>query len=123
MISQTTHSELVAILAHEVGHEKRGHIKQSIAVSLAYLFVMLYLMSLFITYPPLFSAFFVSSPSIYVGLVLFQLLFAPVDTFMQIALTMRSRANEFEAVRTTSKRSALPCNLSHAHNLPGRCLH
>ena len=38
-----------------------------------------------------------SHASVYLGLVLFQLLFSPVDTLMQIVLTMRSRANEFEA--------------------------
>jgi len=56
-------------------------------------------MSLFLSYAPLFAAFAVSHSSVYVGLVLFQLLFAPVDTFLQVALTARSRANEFEADR------------------------
>jgi len=99
LIAQTTLPELVAILAHEVGHEKRGHIKQSLAFSVLYLFVMLYLVSLFISYTPLFTAFFVSTPSVYVGLLLFQMLFAPLDTFLQIVLSARSRANEFEADR------------------------
>lgn len=80
-----------------MGHEKRGHIKLGIATSLAYMFVMLYVMGLFLSYPPLFAAFSVSHASVYLGLVLFQLLFSPVDTLMQIVLTMRSRANEFEA--------------------------
>ena len=80
-----------------MGHEKRGHIVRGIVISLLYSFALLYLMSLFLSYPPLFAAFAVSHSSVYVGLVLFQLLFAPVDTFLQVALTARSRANEFEA--------------------------
>ena len=43
---------LVAILAHEVGHEKRGHIKQGLAISMGYLFVLLLLMGTFLSYEP-----------------------------------------------------------------------
>jgi len=97
LLKQMSTTEILGVLAHEVGHEKRGHIKLGIATSLAYMFVMLYVMGLFLSYPPLFAAFSVSHASVYLGLVLFQLLFSPVDTLMQIVLTMRSRANEFEA--------------------------
>jgi len=99
LMKQMDTTEIVGVLAHEVGHEKRGHVVQGIVVSLCYTFLLLYLMSFFLSYAPLFSAFAVSHTSVYIGLVLFQLLFSPVDTFMQIALTMRSRANEFEADR------------------------
>jgi len=99
LVAQMSTTELLGVLAHEVGHEKRGHIVQGIVVSLLYTFVLLYIMSLFLSFPPLFAAFSVSHVSVYVGLVLFQLLFSPVDTFMQIGMTMRSRSNEFEADR------------------------
>mmetsp|Transcript_44841 Transcript_44841/g.124333 ORF Transcript_44841/g.124333 Transcript_44841/m.124333 type:complete len:240 (+) Transcript_44841:709-1428(+) len=99
LVQQTTTQELVAILAHEVGHEKKGHIVQGMGFSVVYLFVVLWLMSLFLSYGPLFAAFFVSQPSTYVGLLLFQMLYAPVDTFLQMGLSARSRSNEYEADR------------------------
>ena len=74
-----------------MGHEKRGHILRGVAISLLYSFALLYLMSLFLSYPPLFAAFAVSHSSVYVGLVLFQLLFAPVDTFLQVRVRVRVR--------------------------------
>ena len=58
----------------QVGHEKKGHIVQGMCFSVVYLFVVLWLMSLFLSYRPLFAAFYVSQPSVYVGLLLFQML-------------------------------------------------
>jgi len=61
LIRSATVDELVAVLAHEVGHEKHGHVIQSLAVSLAYSLAMLYLMAFLLSYPPLFTAFGVRS--------------------------------------------------------------
>jgi len=117
LVEKTSVTELLAILAHEVGHEKLGHIRWSIVFQLAYTFALLYIMSLFLSYPPLFAAFGVASPSVYVGLILFQLLFSPVDTLLQVVLTMRSRANEFAAdrysVETYRQPEALVSGLKH----------
>lgn len=113
LIAQTDLPELVAILAHEVGHEKKGHIKQSMGFSICYLFVVLYLMSIFISYEPLFDAFFVSTPSVYVGLLLFQMLFSPVDTFLQVWLRGLDSGSGYASrccshLRTFSHRSFCP---------------
>ena len=99
LIKQTSTEELVAVLAHEIGHSKKGHITMSIAIQFAYMFVLFLGLSLCLGWEPLFLAFDIATPSVYVGLMLFSLLFSPIDTFLQIALNVRSRANEFEADR------------------------
>jgi len=106
LIKQASTEEIVAVLAHEIGHEKCGHIVKSIVVSLLYSLVLLYIMSLFLAFEPLFSAFCVTRPSVYVGLYLFQMLSSPIDHVLSLAMMVRSRANEFEADRYSVETNA-----------------
>ena len=99
LIKQCTVDEMVAVVAHEVGHEKSHHQIRSAAFVMSYLFFVFYALGVVISYPPLFAAFGVERVSVHVGLVIAQLLFQPVDTFLQVVLNVRSRANEFEADR------------------------
>lgn len=91
LVEKASPEELTSIVAHEVGHEKLGHVSKSMVVSLVYSFVLFFLMQLFLTWRPLYAAFGVSRPSVYVGLLLFQFVFAPVDTFLELLLTAQSR--------------------------------
>lgn len=97
LLDGATTEQILAIVAHEVGHERLGHVRTGLVISLAHTFVVLYVMSLFLSYPPLFAAFGVTEPSVYLGLLLFQLLYAPVDKLLSILMTMHSRHNEYEA--------------------------
>ena len=99
LIGQHTTQEMTAILAHEIGHFKRNHIKQRMAASIGQMGLMFFLLSFFIEYQGLFDAFFMRQPSVYGGLLFFALLFAPLDFFMGLALHALSRRNEYEADR------------------------
>ena len=91
--------ELVAVLAHEMGHFKQRHILKMMLIGIAQAGVMFYVLSLFISYPGLFHAFYVQDVSVYVGLVLFGLLYAPLDMVMGIIVQQLSRRHEYEADR------------------------
>jgi len=91
--------ELVAVLAHEMGHYKKKHVLWMLLAGILQTGVMLYLLSLFISAPSLFAAFYIKEPSIYAGLVFFGILFAPLDFFMGIAMQFFSRRNEYAADR------------------------
>lgn len=91
--------ELVAVLAHEAGHYKKGHIIRSMAISIIYLGFMFWVLSVFITEKGLFDAFFMERVSVYAGLVFFSMLFSPVDMILSLAMKAHSRANEYEADR------------------------
>ena len=99
LIQQHTVAELVAVLAHEMGHYKKKHILLQLLLSIAQTGVLFYLLSLFISYRPLFEAFYLDQPSVYAGLIFFAMLYAPMDLLMGIFIQMLSRKNEYEADR------------------------
>jgi STE24 endopeptidase len=79
LIEKHRPAELVAIVAHEIGHFKRGHILKALLIGILQMGVVFYLLSVVIGHRGLFEAFAVETPSTYVGLVVFGLLYAPLD--------------------------------------------
>jgi STE24 endopeptidase len=99
LIQKHTVSELVAVLAHEIGHYKKKHIMQGIVISILHMGIMFFLMSIFISQQGLFEAFFMQNISVYAGLLFFGLLFTPIEFLLSLALNSLSRKNEYEADR------------------------
>jgi STE24 endopeptidase len=99
LLEKHTASELLAVLAHEMGHYKKKHILKSFLFGIIQTGLMFYLLSIFISYPGLFEAFFMEQISVYAGLVFFAMLYAPFELFFGIFLRAFSRKNEFEADR------------------------
>ncbi len=97
LIKQHKISELVAVLAHEMGHYKKKHIQKTLIIGIVQMGVMFFLLSLFISYQGLFDAFYMDKKSIYAGLIFFGLLYSPVELFTGILMQMFSRKNEYEA--------------------------
>jgi STE24 endopeptidase len=91
--------ELVAVMAHEIGHYKKKHILIGMALSIAHTGLMFFLLSFFIRQPGLYDAFYMEQPSIYAGLVFFGLLFTPIESILSLLLQAFSRRNEYEADR------------------------
>ncbi len=107
LIEKHTVGELVAVLAHEIGHYKKKHIILSMIISIAHMGVMFYLISIFISHEGLFSAFYMDQMSVYSGLVFFGMLFAPIEMVLSVFMSVFSRRNEYQAdrfaVETTKK--------------------
>lgn len=99
LIQKHSTTELVSVLAHEIGHFKRKHIIQSLIISTLHIGLMFFLMSIFVTQPELFDAFFMENVSVYAGLLFFGMLFTPLEFILSIALNALSRKNEYEADR------------------------
>jgi STE24 endopeptidase len=97
LIEKHTHDELVAVLAHEIGHYKKKHIPKNMTVSILHTGVMFALLSLFLQVPGLFDAFYMDQMSVYAGLVFFGLLYAPVEMILSMIMQILSRKYEFEA--------------------------
>ncbi len=114
LIRKHTIPELVAILAHEMGHFKKRHILQGTIIGVLQAGVMLYLLSLFISLPALFDAFFMDETSIYAGLVFFGMLYAPIDLFTGVLVRMLSRRNEYAADRFSADTTGDAQSLSDA---------
>lgn len=99
LIEKHTTEELVAVLAHEMGHFKQKHILKMMLIGIVQSGLMFYILSWFISYPGLFNAFFVPQVSVYAGFIFFGLLFAPLDTVLGMAMQHLSRRHEFAADR------------------------
>lgn len=110
LVKNHTTDELLAVLAHEMGHFKRGHIFKGIALNLLSTGLLLYLLSWALEAPEFSFAIGVSQPSIYAGLLSFFFLYIPVEFFLSLLMNGLSRKHEFEAdayaAETTG--SALP---------------
>jgi STE24 endopeptidase len=97
LINDLNEEEIVAVLAHEVGHYKRKHIIFNLMVSLALMGFTLYILSLFINNPEISRAIGVSTPSFHAGLVGFALLYSPISEITGLAMNYLSRKFEFQA--------------------------
>ncbi|NUM80735.1 M48 family metallopeptidase [bacterium] len=97
LIEKHTTDELVAVVAHEIGHYKKKHIIQGMIIGFVQAGVVFYLLSFFLTHQGLFDAFFMEKPSVYAGLIFFGMLYAPIDMILSILMNIFSRKNEFEA--------------------------
>jgi len=89
--------QLEAVLAHELGHFKKKHIVQGMAISFATTFVGLAVLAWLMKTEWFYHGLGISTPSTYMALLLFTLVI-PVFTFMLgPVMSMFSRKNEFEA--------------------------
>jgi STE24 endopeptidase len=95
----TNHSteELVAVLAHEVGHFKKKHVIFSYVLSVVQIFFMLYILSLMVFNPDLSLALGGSQQAIHLNLLAFGILFSPISAVTGLVMSLYSRKNEFEA--------------------------
>ncbi|MEO9513797.1 MAG: M48 family metallopeptidase [Flavobacteriaceae bacterium] len=97
LINDLSEDEIVAVLAHEVGHYKRKHIIVNLMVSLGLTGFTLFILSLFINNPEISLAIGVSVPSFHAGLIGFMLLYSPISEITGLAMNFLSRKFEFQA--------------------------
>ena len=111
LLREQTVEEIVAVLAHEVGHAKCGHVRKRLVTGVLRTGAIFFLMSLFLDSPGLFAAFGMEHMSTYAGLVFFVLLYTPVSLALTVAGNCISRRHEFQAdafsARTTGNSEAM----------------
>jgi STE24 endopeptidase len=91
--------EVVAVVAHEIGHYKRHHVLLGLAISIAHAGLLFFLLSLFLDERGLYAAFGIDGTPIHAGLVFFGLLYAPIELVLGPLVQAFSRRNEYEADR------------------------
>lgn len=107
LMEKLSEDEIVAVLAHEMGHFKLKHIYKMLAASVIQTGIMFFLLSLILENRALFDAFSMEHVSIYASLIFFGFLYSPVSTFVSIIFNMRSRKHEFEADNYSAKTTGL----------------
>lgn len=97
LINDLDEEEIVAVLAHEVGHYKKNHIIFNLVASVLLTGLTLYVLSIFISNPLLSNALGVEIPSFHVGLIAFGLLYSPISEITGFIMNHFSRKFEYQA--------------------------
>ncbi|MBI9064725.1 MAG: M48 family metallopeptidase [Marinilabiliaceae bacterium] len=97
LISDLNTDEIVAVLAHEVGHSKLKHTLWGTLTGLFQTGAMLFLFSLVVNSPLLSGALGVDEPNFHIGLLAFGLLYAPISFVTGLIMSVVSRKNEYAA--------------------------
>ncbi len=97
LISNLENDEIVAVLAHEVGHYKKKHIIFNLIASIIITGITLFILSLFINTPIFSLALGVTIPSFHVGLISFGILYSPMSEVTGMFMNYMSRKFEYQA--------------------------
>ena len=97
LIDKHEEDELVAVLAHEVGHYKKNHIKQGLLLSILQVGIICYILQLCLNEPNLSLALGGLESSFHLSLIAFSFLFSPLSIIIGIGMNIFSRKNEYEA--------------------------
>lgn len=118
LIEKSSESEVVAVLAHELGHWKMGHIMKNMGIVQCHLFFVFALFAAFVRNASLYfsfgfgpaAGFGINTRPIIIGFILFNEIFAPVESLVSLGMNVLSRKFEFEA-------DAFSAQLGHSKEL------
>jgi len=97
LVNNHTEEELVAVLAHEVGHYKKKHVLTSLFLSIFQLGLMCFLLEICLKVGEISQALGGEDIEFHLGLIAFGILYSPLGTMFGIVMNLNSRKNEFEA--------------------------
>lgn len=97
LIKDLEEEEIVAVLAHEVGHYKRKHIIYNISISILLTGFTLFILSIFINNPEVSLAIGVHKPSFHAALIGFGILYSPISEITGLVMNIMSRSFEYQA--------------------------
>ncbi|SFE89763.1 M48 family metallopeptidase [Thermophagus xiamenensis] len=97
LINDLEINEIVAVLAHEIGHYRLKHIIWGTILSVLQTGLTLYLLGWFVNEPALSQALGINEPVFHIGLIGFAILYSPVSEILGLGMNIFSRRNEFQA--------------------------
>lgn len=97
LINKLNKNQIVAVIAHEIGHYKKNHIIFNLLFSIIQTGMMLYILSLLI-YMPIFSeSLNIENHSFHIALITFSILYSPISELSSLMFNLFSRKFEYEA--------------------------
>jgi len=97
LINDLEEDEIVAVLAHEVGHYKKNHIIVNLFASVILTGFTLWLLGIFISNSIFSEALGVAEPSFHIGLIAFGILYSPISGITGFLMSVLSRKFEYQA--------------------------
>ncbi|MFW6212952.1 MAG: M48 family metallopeptidase [Spirochaetota bacterium] len=104
LIEELEDEQIVAVLAHEIGHYKKRHVVSQIILSTLQTGVFLFVLSLFLDNPALSQALGANEAVVHINLIGFALLFTPISLLTGLGRNWISRRHEYEADRFAAER-------------------
>lgn len=99
LVNDLSEEEIVAVLAHEVGHNKKKHTTTGLLISFLQTALTLYLFSLFVGMDSFAVALGGTEASFHLGLIAFGILYSPISMLLGLGTNLISRRNEYQADR------------------------
>lgn len=99
LVQSLKESELLAVVAHEMGHNVRKHLRTGLLVGLGSSLAGLYVLSLLVHHEWFYAAFGFDQPSSYAALFIFLKTVGSFTFFVTPLTSMLSRKHEYEADR------------------------
>ena len=97
LINKLNKNQIVAVIAHEIGHYKKNHIIFNLFFSTIQTGIMLYILSLFIYLPVFSEALGINIHSFHIGLITFSIMYTPFSEISSLVFNLFSRKFEYEA--------------------------
>lgn len=97
LTNDLTNQEIVAVLAHEIGHYKKKHTQSALILSILETGLMLFIFSWLASNPVLSQALGVESPKFHIAMIAFGILYSPLSFLLGIGTNSFSRHNEYQA--------------------------
>lgn len=97
LVSSMSEDEILAVLAHEIGHEKRKHVLKMTSVSILLSFFGFWILALLMQWPELYAAFGFAAASRHAILLILSIVSGPATFFLTPIFSAWSRAHEYQA--------------------------
>ena len=97
LIKNHTVDELVAVLAHEIGHYKLNHVKTNMVISIIITGFMLFILSNFIFNSDISYALGGNVSFRHLEIFAFFIIYSPISSIISVLMNIKSRKNEYEA--------------------------
>ena len=97
LVRKLNTNQIIAVIAHEIGHYKKNHIVYNIFFSTLQSGLMLYLLSFLLEMPVFAEALGLNTSSFHIGIICFSILFSPISELISLTFNYFSRKFEYEA--------------------------
>lgn len=97
LINDLTTDEIVAVLAHEIGHYKKKHVFYNMVLSILLTGLTLYILSIFIENNLFSEALSINKPSFHISLIVFGIIYSPISSLTSLGMNYLSRRFEYQA--------------------------
>ena len=103
LINKLNDNQIIAVIAHEIGHYKKNHIIFNITFSIIQTGFMLYILSLLINMPIFSQALGIQNHSFHIGLITFSFLYTPVSEIFSLSTIFFQESLNFKPIIMLNK--------------------